>query len=406
MVLHVVYAYVVTFNIWRIGRCCMKNVILLRFGEIYLKGKNRGYFEKTLLQNIRNKISSFNATVTKIQGRFIVENFDEIDTNSIINELTKVFGLYSLSKAVEIETSRENIEEYLSKYKTTLSNFRVSVKRADKTFSVQSNEYERFLGGVVLKANPNLKVKLKNPELEIVVDIRENGKTYILTDSIQCAGGMPLGTSGRGLVLLSGGIDSPVASYLMAKRGLELVGLHFHSYPYTSEHAKQKVISLAKILTNYVGHFTLVCCPFTKIQEEIHTNCAPEFMITIMRRIMMRIASRICEKFDAKAIITGESLAQVASQTIESITVSNDAQKKYPILRPCIAMDKTEIIEIANKIGTFETSILPYEDCCTVFLPKNPVIKPKLEKAIGEEAKIDYEWLIEEAINNIEIIKL
>lgn len=384
----------------------MKKVILLRFGELYLKGKNKGYFERTLLRNIENSLSTFECKVVKISGRYLVTDYDEMDFNAIVSRLTKIFGLTSLSEAVEMETSRENIEGFLSNYKTTAKNFRMTVNRADKTFPINSTEYGKMLGGVVLRANNHLKVQLKNAELEIVVDIRENGKTYILTDSIKCAGGMPLGTSGRGLVLLSGGIDSPVAAYAMAKRGLELVGLHFHSFPYTSIQAKEKVIKLASTLTDYTGPIKLICCPFTQVQEEIHKKCAPEFMITIMRRIMMRIAKIICDKFEAKAIITGESLAQVASQTIESINVTNDAQSTYPVFRPLIGMDKSDIIEISQKIGTFETSVLPYEDCCTVFLPKNPVIKPNLQKAKREESKLDIDELINHAIENIEIIEV
>lgn len=384
----------------------MNKVILLRFGEMYLKGKNKGYFERTLLNNIKQVLSGFDLQVKKISGRYLITDFDEMDYQSIINKLKKVFGLISLSVATEFDTSKKNIENFLRNFKTTAKTFRVSVKRADKTFDVPSNEYERYLGGIVLSANPHLKVQLKNAELELIVEIRENKKTYVLTDSIECAGGMPLGTSGKGLLLLSGGIDSPVAGYVMAKRGLELIGLHFHSFPYTSVQAKEKVKSLAKILTNYTMKFTLINCPFTEIQEEIHKHCAPEFMITIMRRIMMRIAKRVCDKFEAKAIITGESLAQVASQTLESINVTNDAQSTYPVFRPLIGMDKSEIIEISKKIDTFETSILPYEDCCTVFLPKNPVIKPHLDKAIKEESKLDIEGLIEKAIANLEIVDL
>ncbi len=384
----------------------MKKVILLRFGEIYLKGKNKSYFERVLLNNIKNKVKEYGCDVVKISGRYLVANFDDMDLNSIINNLTKIFGLTSLSIATEFDTSKELLEKFLANYKTDAKTFRVTVKRADKTFSIASNEYEKILGGIVLDANPNLKVCLKNPELELVVEIRENKKTYILTKSIPCCGGMPVGTSGKGLILLSGGIDSPVAGYMMSKRGLELVGLHFHSFPYTSAQAKEKVCKLAKILTDYTGHFKLICCPFTEIQEEIHKHCAPEFMITIMRRIMMRIAKICCDKFGAKAIITGESLAQVASQTIESINVTNDAQTTYPVFRPCIGMDKMEIIEISKKIGTYDTSILPYEDCCTVFLPKNPVIKPHLDKAKREENKLDIEKLINKAIENLEIIEI
>lgn len=380
----------------------MRKVILLRFGEMYLKGKNKGYFERTLLKNIRETLKDFELSVVKISGRYLVTDFDEMDYHSVVGKLTKVFGLTSLSIATEIDTSKENIENFIKNFKTNAKTFRVSVKRADKTFDVASNEYERYLGGLVLSANHHLKVKLKDAELELIVEIRENKKTYILTDSIECAGGMPFGTSGKGLLLLSGGIDSPVAGYVMAKRGLELVGLHFHSFPYTSTQAKEKVRDLAKILTNYTMKMKLINCPFTEIQEEIHKNCAPEFMITIMRRIMMRIAKRICDKFELGAIITGESLAQVASQTLESINVTNSAQITYPVFRPLIGMDKSEIIEISRKIGTFETSILPYEDCCTVFLPKNPVIKPHMDKVLREEAKLDIEWLVEKALSNIE----
>ncbi len=384
----------------------MKSVILLRFGELYLKGKNKGYFEKVLLNNIKSALKDFELNVIKISGRYLITDFDEMDYNCIVEKLTRVFGLISLSKATEFETSKQNIEEFLSNFKTSAKTFRVSVKRADKSFDIPSNEYERFLGGIVLKANPHLRVKLKDAELELVVEIRENGKTYVLTENIPCAGGMPLGTSGKALIMLSGGIDSPVAGYQMAKRGLELVGLHFHSFPYTSVQAKEKVINLAKILTNYTMKFKLICCPFTQIQEEIHKHCAPEFMITIMRRIMMRICKRVCDNLNLGAIITGESLAQVASQTIESINVTNNAQTTYPVFRPLIGMDKCEIIDIAQKIGTFETSILPYEDCCTVFLPKNPVIKPHLDKVIREESKLNIDELVENALNNLEFIDI
>jgi len=385
----------------------MKTVLLLRFGEIYLKGKNKGYFEKTLLDNIKNALSEYDCNVKKISGRYLVDDFDEIDRESIINKLKKIFGLISLSVAYEFDTSKENIFSFFKDVKfSEYETFRVTVKRADKTFPIISSDFEKILGGVILKENPKLKVKLKNPDCEIVVEIRENKKTYILTDKIDCAGGMPVGTAGKGLVLLSGGIDSPVASYMMAKRGMSLIGLHFHSYPYTSLQAKEKVCKLAKIISDFSGEMKLICCPFTEIQEEIHKRCAPEFMITIMRRIMMKIASKVCTMFNAKAIITGESLAQVASQTIESIIVTNESQKEYPILRPCIGMDKSEIIEISHKMGAYETSILPYEDCCTVFLPKNPVIKPSLEKAIFEESKLNVDELINKVLNNLEIIDI
>lgn len=383
----------------------MKKVILLRFGELYLKGKNRGFFEKVLINNIKQSLKGIDCSFYKATGRYIVSDFDEMDEASLIDRLTKVFGLVSLSPAIELETNKENIENYISSLKLNVNTFRVSVTRADKTFPIPSSEYERFLGGLILKNNNNLKVKLKEYDVEILVDIRESGQTYISSSNIECAGGMPLGTAGKGLLLLSGGIDSPVAGYMVSKRGLSLAGLHFHSFPYTSEMAKQKVIDLAKLITPYCGHIKLYMCPFTKIQEEIHKHCAPEFMITIMRRIMMKIAAKVCRLTNAKAIITGENLGQVASQTVESMTVTNFSQTEIPIFRPLLAFDKKDIIDISRKIGTYETSILPYEDCCTVFLPKNPVIKPRLDKAKREEEKLDVEALINEAMQNLEIIE-
>lgn len=382
----------------------MKKVILLRFGELYLKGKNRGFFEKTLISNIKHSIKDIQCKVQKTAGRYIVFDYDEIDEITIIERLKKVFGLVSLSPAMELETDKNKIDKFVSQVKLNAKTFRVSVTRADKTFPILSNIYEKELGGIILKNNPNLKVKLKDFEQEVIVDIRESGKTYILTSKIECEGGMPLGTAGKSLLLLSGGIDSPVAGYMIAKRGMKLCAIHFHSFPYTSEQAKQKVIKLAKLMTAYVGNIKLYMCPFTKIQEEIHKNCAPEFMITIMRRIMMKISAKVAKLSNCQAIITGENLGQVASQTVESMTVTNFSQTEYPIFRPLIAFDKKDIIEISRKIGTYDTSILPYEDCCTVFLPKNPVIKPKLEKVQHEEQKLDINGLIEEVINNLEII--
>ena len=383
----------------------MKRVILLRFGELYLKGKNRGFFEKVLISNIKQALKGIECKFYKVTGRYIISDYDEMDETIIINKLTKIFGLVSLSVAVEMETNIESIKDYISNISIPQKSFRVSVTRADKTFPIKSNDFEKELGGLILKNNPTLKVKLKDYKTEIIVDIRENGLTYVLHDKIECEGGMPLGTAGKGLLLLSGGIDSPVAGYMIAKRGMSIVGIHFHSFPYTSEMAKQKVISLAKLISPYCGKIKLYLCPFTKIQEEIHKNCAPEFMITIMRRIMMKIAAKIAVKAGCKAIITGENLGQVASQTVESLTVTNFSQTQIPIFRPLIAFDKKDIINISRKIGTYETSILPYEDCCTVFLPKNPIIKPKLEKVIKEELKLDIETLVDNAIKNTEIIE-
>ena len=380
----------------------MEKSIIVRYGELFLKGKNKHYFENTLLNNIKHALKDIKCNIYKISARIIVNKYDEDAEQNIINQLSKIFGIYSISPAVTLPTQQTEIETYISSLKFSEKTFRLRVNRADKTFPINSLDYERMLGGIVLKSNNHLKVNLTTPELTVSVDIRENGETFIFTKNIKGAGGMPSGTSGTAMLLLSGGIDSPVAAYQIAKRGVTIEAVHFHSFPYTSEQAKEKVITLAKILSQYTGHIKLHIVPFTKIQEEIHKNCNSEFMITIMRRFMMKIAERIALQNGAGSIVTGESLAQVASQTMQSIFATNNAIETLPVFRPLIAMDKEEIIEIARNIHTFETSVLPYEDCCTVFLPKNPVIKPKLEKVQKEESYLAVETLISDAINNTE----
>lgn len=382
-------------------------VILLRFGELYLKGDNRYIFEQQLVNNIKFKLYGESFKFEKTFGRYVISCYDQSREEPIIEKLKQVFGLYSLSPAIEVDSTIQSIEEEAKK--VTLSkgeSFKVVVKRADKKFPITSMEFAKQLGGVILENNPEAKVDLYSPQFLFNVDIRLNNKAYIFTEIIKCQGGLPLGSAGKGLLLLSGGIDSPVAGYLMAKRGLTIDALHFHSYPYTSEQAKDKVIELAKKLTEYVGDINLHIVSFTKVQESIHMNCVSEYMITIMRRIMMRIAERICEKNDLGAIITGESLGQVASQTMQSMTVTGEVVKTKPIFRPCIAMDKEDIMSIAKSLDTYSISILPYEDCCTVFLPKNPVIKPTIEKALKEEAKINIEKLVEECLANEELIQI
>ncbi len=383
----------------------MNRVILIRFGELFLKGKNRHIFEKILLDNIDQKLKDYSLTLEKIGGRYKISNYDENCEMEIIGKLRKVFGLHSISPAVELETDLQEIKDYVSTIKLNAKSFRITVNRADKTFPYNSTEFSSMLGGVVLENN-DITVDLYNPEATIFVEIREQNKTYIYFDTYSCERGLPVGTSAKGMLLLSGGIDSPVAGYMMAKRGMKIDAVHFHSYPYTSELAKQKVVKLANILTDYVGEFNLYIVSFTKIQEEINRKCASEFMITIMRRIMMRIAERLSRIKGAKAIITGESLGQVASQTVESITVTNMVLKNMPVLRPLIALDKEDITEISKKINTFQTSILPYEDCCTVFLPKHPLIKPRIDKVEKEESKLDIETLIKDALDNLEVIKI
>lgn len=382
----------------------MKKVLLLKFGELFLKGKNKKDFENLLMENIKAKLSSFKYKISYTLGRIVISDYELDDEWAIVEELKTVFGLIGVSKAVEVDTSEENIFAYASSISLS-GTFRVNAKRADKKFSLSSMELERKLGEVILTHNENLKVDLHNPEHIVYVEIRFNNKTYIYYETIKCAGGLPLGSAGKALLLLSGGIDSPVAGYLMAKRGLKLEAVHFHSYPYTSEQAKEKVIELGRKLTKYSDEIKLHIVSFTKVQEQIHMNCDSEYMITIMRRIMMRVAEKICKENDLGAIITGESLGQVASQTMPSINVTNSVVS-LPVFRPLIAFDKEDIIEVAKEINTYDTSILPYEDCCTVFLPKYPVIKPTIRRAEYNEKFLNVDALVDEAINTKEVMVL
>lgn len=382
----------------------MKKTILIRYGEIFLKGNNRGFFEGVLIKNIKKALKDYKFDFIKTSGRYLIDNYNLEDEDKIVDILRKVFGIHSISVAYKTDMEFENIAKLVVEVtKDMCGTFRITAKRANKHFPMTSTEVSAMLGGRVLEANPNLTVDLFDFDKEIFVDIRENGETFVFVDKILGAGGMPVGTSANAIALLSGGIDSPVATYMMAKRGAKIYAVHFHSYPYTSEMAKEKVIDLAKKIKPYTGSIELFVIPFTHIQQEIHENCPAEYMITIMRRFMMRIAERLAKSNDCKSIITGESLGQVASQTMESIIVTNEGIN-LPIFRPLIGMDKTEIIEIAKKIDTFDLSILPYEDCCTVFLPKNPVIKPKLDLIKKAESVLDFDTLIDEAIQNKETI--
>lgn len=383
------------------------NTILIRYGEIFLKGNNRGYFESALAKNIRTALENFKFKFVRAQNRFLLEDYDEAYETDIIDKLTKIFGIHSVSVAVKVKSTEEELEKAaVLMMKDKSGTFRVTVNRADKKIQKSSMELAALLGGAVLESNPNLTVNLHVFDTDLYVDIRENGLSYLFTDKIMGAGGMPVGTAGAGMVLLSGGIDSPVAAYMMAKRGLKLHAIHFHSAPYTSEMAKQKVVDLAGIVKNYSGPIVLHVIPFTDVQLKIHEKCPAELMITIMRRFMMRIAERVAKANSCGALITGESLGQVASQTMESITVTNGVIEDLPVFRPLIGMDKTEIMDVAHNIDTYDTSILPYEDCCTIFLPKNPVIRPKLETVLKAEAKLDVETLIAACIENQEIINV
>jgi len=384
----------------------MKEVILIRYGEIFLKGKNYSFFENTLFKNIKHRLSGIDLNLEKISGRFLISNFEIGNKNKIIEILKTVFGLVSISVAYEIDTSVENILDICKTIKLKESSFKVETKRADKTFNILSYEMSKMAGGVILQNNLSCQVDVHEPKQVVYIDIRQNGKTYIFYDKIMCLGGMPVGTAGKGMLLLSGGIDSPVAGFLMSKRGLKLNAIHFHSYPYTSEQAKQKVIDLANVIKKYCGDIKLFIVPFTKIQEEIHKNCDDEYMVILVRRFMMDIAERVAKKNGCSALITGENLAQVASQTVESITVTNQMSKILPIFRPLISFDKIEISKISEQIGAFDISVLPYEDCCSVFLPDRPVTHPKLDRIEKNELLLNREDLIEEAIKNIEIINI
>ncbi len=386
----------------------MEKVIVLRIGEIFLKGKNKSYFDNMLINNLRKSLTGLDYKFRKSQNRYYLEEFKEEDLDTIVDRVTKVFGLHSLSIATKVQTSEEEIAKYILDYAPNPGqSFRITCTRADKTFPYKSFEFAAKMGGVILSNVKNVTVDLHEPQKVISIDIREQGYTYIFADKIMCAQGMPVGTSGKGMLLLSGGFDSPVAGWRMARRGMKISAIHFHSYPHTSLQAKEKVIDLAKVMTQYCGEIELFIVPFTKIQEEIHKKCKEDFMITIMRRIMIMIAERIAKNNGCGALITGESLAQVASQTVESITSTNQAVELMPVFRPLIGMDKMEIIETAEHIGTAKLSELPYPDCCTVFLPDFPVIKPKLQVAIDEQSKIvNLEELIQDAIENTEEMKL
>lgn len=381
----------------------MEKVILLRYGEIHLKGDNRGYFEKILIENIRKAVQGVDCSVKKIAGRYLVSNFSAENEDLLISKLCKVFGLHSLSICFKMQTDSGDILKFCEEIKLNEKTFKVVVRRADKRFPIKSMEFACLCGEKILDNNTSIKVDVHNPEVEVNIDIREDGYTFISFKTIPCVGGMPVGTAGKGLVLLSGGIDSPVAGYYLARRGMKIDALHFHSFPYTSLKAKEKVIELARKMSVYTGDINLHVLSFTKVQEEINKNCNTDYMIILMRRIMMRVAEKLAEKIGANAIITGENLGQVASQTIESITVTN-AVVNMPVFRPLIGFDKLDIIDVAKKIDTYETSIQPYEDCCTIFLPKKPVTKPKLNDVLKEEEKLDIDKLVQECLDSDETI--
>ncbi|MBC8585790.1 tRNA uracil 4-sulfurtransferase ThiI [Youxingia wuxianensis] len=383
----------------------MKELILLKCGEIALKGLNRNFFEDTLMKNCRRRLESLGKfKIYKAQSTIYVEPADErIDLDEAVERLDKVFGVAALCRAAIVKKDFEDIKEkavvYLAPVLEDARTFKVEAKRSDKTFPMKSPEICMELGGVILDHFPHLKVDVHHPDVTVYVEIRDFA-AYIHTDQHPGAGGIPIGTSGSAALLISGGIDSPVAGYMMSKRGLKLVAVHFVSPPYTSEHALEKVRTLCKKMAPWCGRMKFVVVPFTEIQEMIREKCPEEYFTIIMRRYMMKIAERIAKDCDCGALITGESVGQVASQTLSAIACT-DVACQMPVLRPLIGMDKDEIVTISRKIDTFETSILPYEDCCTVFTPKHPKTKPKLSLVLKAEEAMDEEAVIHKAVEGI-----
>lgn len=383
----------------------MKELILCKCGEIALKGLNKNNFESILVKNVKRRLRFCgNFKYSRAQSTLYIEPLsDDIDMDDVVERLQKVFGIVKLCRALMVEKSMESIlgDEamlYLEEALDGASTFKVAAKRADKKFPYKSPDICRELGHEILEKFPHLSVDVHEPDVTVTVEIRED-HAFINALKLDGAGGMPVGSSGRGMLLLSGGIDSPVAGYMIAKRGVQIQAVHFEAPPYTSERARMKVEKLAEKITPYCGDINFHCVPFTEIQEAIRDNCPEELFTIIMRRLMMEIAQRICEKEDCQCLITGESIGQVASQTMYAM-VCTDAACRIPVFRPCIGMDKSEIVEISRKIDTFETSILPYEDCCTVFTPKHPKTRPVLDDVVNAQNAFDFEPMIQKALEN------
>ena len=378
----------------------MRKVLLVRYGEVFLKGANRPHFLKLLTDNVKRAVKPIGGRVWLSDSRIYVSDVEDMD--ECVRRVRKVFGLYSVSPAIECEKDLDVIaEQCIEMMKGKRGSFKVYGKRSDKKFPMNSLEFAAELGGRILESNPHLTGDIHNPQHKLRVEIRDN--CYICCEEIMAVGGLPMGSSGRAALLLSGGIDSPVAGYCMMKRGVRCCAIHFQSPPYTGELARDKVMQLAKEMAEYSGGMRVYLVPFTKCQLEIHEKCPEGLGTLITRRFMMRIAQEIAKQNECNALITGESLGQVASQTMESI-VCTDAVCEMPVFRPLIGMDKTEIMDIAKRIGTYETSILPYEDCCTVFTPRHPVTKPKLDTMPKAESRLDIEALIKEAVEGTELV--
>ena len=392
-----------------------RNILIVRAGEVALKGMNKPYFERMLVDRIKANLKKISEVgkdkdidIYRHEGLIYVKADKALDIDEIIQETVKVFGVASVSKAVEAESDLDAIGAEAVRYMKALieergiKTFKVEAKRADKNFPVKSPEIGRIIGAKVLVGCKVLKVDVHDPDVLLKVDVRHD-VSYIYDSKVNGLGGLPLGTNGKGMTLLSGGIDSPVATWMMAKRGMMIEAVHYHSYPYTSERAREKVIELAQIVSQYTGRFKMHVINLLPIQEEIVKNCPEEETTIHVRRFMMRIAEKLAKEAECQALITGEDLGQVASQTAEALVVT-DSVVSMPVFRPLIGMDKIEIMDRAQEIGTYEKSIEPYEDCCTVFLPKHPATKPRLEKILESESRLDIEALVNNAIVSQEIV--
>ncbi len=387
----------------------MKEIIMVKYGEIALKGLNKSTFEDILVKNIKRRLKDMGEfSYFRRQSTVYITPESDVDMDAVVKKLSYIFGIGAIQRSAvfpkDFGVVAENAAEYLRASLEGAKTFKVEAKRADKKFPMQTPEIQQELGGVVLEAFPHLTVDVHNPEITVRLEIRDNG-AYLSAERIIGAGGMPVGSSGKALLMLSGGIDSPVAGYMMAKRGLIVDCIHYVSPPYTSERARMKVEALAEKMTDYCGDIKFYCVPFTEIQEALRDNCPEEYFTVLMRRIMVKIANKICEREGYGAIITGESVAQVASQTLTALYCTNEAAE-YPVFRPVIGMDKKEIIEISRKIETYDTSVLPYEDCCTVFSPKHPRTKPRIQDVKAAEASFDFDSMIDKAVAETEIKRM
>ena len=383
----------------------IKEILLCKYGEIVLKGANRKYFEDMLCREMKKRAKAYgDFDIYRAQSTIYIEPKDDLaDVDGMFEAASKVFGIVAISRAAVCEKSMEDIAkvttEYIPQFLDGKKTFKVEAKRSDKAFPLDSMEISREIGGVVLEACPRIKVDVHNPDVIVKVEVREFG-AYVSAGQFKGAGGMPVGSNGRGLLLLSGGIDSPVAGYMIAKRGVRIDAVHFESFPYTSERAREKVLELARIVSEYAGDIYVHIVSLTHIQEELVKACEEDYFTLLLRRYMMTIAEKVARSHNCSALITGESLGQVASQTMQALGVT-DACVNMPVFRPCIGMDKEEIVQISRKIGAFETSIQPYEDCCTVFTPKHPRTKPELEEVLAQENKLPFDELVEEAMGTL-----